>query len=156
MTLSRRQVLGGGLLFVGGAALGLALRPGRSAVGSILGDRLGVLEAVAEVFLPEGEGARVARAIDDFLVHAGDPVLVGELVLGLGVIEHLGGGLFARFSARSLDERRAVFAAWSQSGLGLKRQLYQAMRRLTLFSFYADPVTWSHSGYDGTWVGRDP
>ena len=156
MSLSRRQVLGGGLLFVGGAALGLVLRPGRRGHGSALGERLGVLEAVVEVFLPEGEGPRVAAAIDAFLVASGDPVLVGELSLGLGVVDHLGGGLIRRFSARPLDERRAIFEAWSLSELGLKRQLFQAMRRLALFSFYADPVTWSHCGYYGTWVARDP
>ncbi len=156
MTLDRRQVLGGGLLFLGGAALGLALRPAREGTGTALGDRLGVLESVLEVFLPEGEGPRVAAGVDAFLVDVGDPVLVGELLLGLGVLDHLGGGLFRRFSLRPLDERREVLESWSLSELGLKRQLFQAMRRLSLFSYYSDPVTWSHTGYDGTWVGRDP
>ncbi len=152
MTLSRRQVLGGGALFVGAAALGVILRPGRSGGGRVLGARSAVLESVSEVFLPEGEAAAVVAAVDRFLADRGDPVLVSELLLGLAVVEHLGGGWTRRFSARPLDERRSVMQAWSVSGLGVKRQLFQALRRLALFSFYADPRTWSSSGYDGPWV----
>jgi hypothetical protein len=115
------------------------------------------LIAALEVLLPEpARAAGVASDVDGALA-AGDPVLGGQLRLALRVLEFGGGGgLFSagRFSRLPLEERTATLRAWSVSSLGMKRQIFDALRILAGFAWYARPDTWSELGYDGPWVGR--
>lgn len=155
---SRRQLLGGGLLLAGGWVVAQAI--GHRPLGSVPSPFLGAggrrtLEAALQAFLPDGAPvSEVAEGVDAFLAQ-GDPVLGGQLVVALGVLEHLGGAgplSFARFSRRPLGDRRAILEAWRRSGFGPKRQIADALRRLALFSWYARPETWGAIGYDGPWV----
>ncbi|HJN72572.1 MAG TPA: hypothetical protein QGF58_01445 [Myxococcota bacterium] len=152
MKPTRRQlVLGAGAFGV----LGLvAVAVGHGPMNALDSPFLGnsprrTLEAVLEVLLPvPEEAARVAQNVDAFLV-TDDPVLGGELRLALGVVEHWG---FSRFSRRDLESRRATLAAMESSSIVLRRQIFQALRRLALFSWFADPANWDSIGYDGPWV----
>ena len=152
MRLSRRQLLlGTGAVGVLGA---VALAVGHVPLGPLDSPFLGssprrTLQAVLEVLLPvPAEAERIAANVDAFLV-TDDPALGAELRMALGVVEHWG---LVRFSRRSLEARRATLEAMEQSALGLRRQIFQALRRLALFSYFADPVSWDAIGYDGPWV----
>lgn len=156
--LSRRHLLGGGAL-AGLAWLGVTLW-GHRAMPDAASPCLGAaarttLTAALEVFLPSADLApSVAEGVDRFLA-GGDPYAPAQLRLALGVLEHLGGrGVVphTRFSRLSLQDRAAVLSAWERSGWSLKRQIFQALRRLSAFSWYADPRSWDHIGYDGPWV----
>jgi hypothetical protein len=46
-----------------------------------------------------------------------------------------------------------VLGEWERSGWNLKRQVFQALRRLAAFAWYTRPLSWPAIGYDGTWVG---
>lgn len=159
--LSRRQLLGGGLWLVGGWVLARAWghRPLAGAPdGAFLGPSArATLQAALEALLPDGaDAAAVAADVDAFLA-AGDPVLGGQLRLALGALEHLAGVgplTTVRFSRMPLGRRREVLEAWRVSGLGPKRRIADALRRVALFSWYTRPETWPGLGYDGPWVGR--
>jgi len=153
MRLTRRQLmLGCGAV---GALGAVALAVGHAPMAALDSPFLGTsprrtLESVLEVLLPVPEdAARVAANVDAFLV-TDDPALGAELRLALGVVEHWG---FVRFSRRDLGDRREVLRAMESSSLGLRRQIFQALRRLALFSWFADPASWETVGYDGPWVG---
>ena len=156
--LTRRQLLGGGLLLAGGWVVAQAV--GHRPLGTVDSPFLGsaarrTLEAALQALLPDGAPvSEVAQGVDAFLAQ-GDPVVGGQLVVALGVLEHLGGAgplSFARFSRRDLGDRRAILEAWRRSGLGPKRQIADALRRLALFSWYSRPETWDAIGYEGPWV----
>jgi hypothetical protein len=55
----------------------------------------------------------------------------------------------------SLEDRTACLAALPGSRIGLVRDVYAGLKQLCLFSFYATPESWSATGYDGPWVGRE-
>lgn len=156
--LTRRTLIGGGLLVGLGwvAAVSWGHRPlGKPAESPFLGPSArGTLEASLEALLPDGAPfVAVAADVDRFLA-GGDPVVGGQLILALGVLEHLGGGTFRRFSRLGREERTAVLEGWRTSAFGPKRQIAEALRKVALFSWYAREETWAGIGYDGPWVGR--
>ena|SRR5687768_1523917 len=152
--LTRRQLLGGGALLVGGFALAVAWghRPlGRGGGSPFLGSSArGTLEAALDALLPDGAPVQaVAEDVDRFLA-AGDPVVGGQLGLALAVLEH-GCGL-RRFSRLDRAARTAVLEGWRVSSFGPRRQIADALRRVAMFSWYSRPETWAAIGYDGPWV----
>lgn len=156
---TRRRFLGGGaLLGVAWISAQVAghwpLGPVRSAA---LGPRRRTLEAAFRVFLPGDEDARIAAdGVDSFMAGA-DPVDREALSLALLVLEHLGGAgplSFRRFSRLSPERQAEVLESWGASGLGLKRQVHQGIRKAALFTHYSRPETWAGIGYDGPQVGR--
>ncbi len=158
--LTRRQLLGGGLLLAGGFVLAHASghRPMASVPSPFLGSSARrTLTSALEALLPDDADAdAVAAGIDAYLAQ-GDPVVGSQLVLALGVLEHLGGASplhVARFSRRPVAHRRQILEAWRRSSLGPKRQIADAVRRLGLFSYYGSKSAWTRIGYDGPWVGR--
>lgn len=170
MHLSRRHLLGGGLLgglaWVTGTAIShhSTSRQGGSRRGgppppespALGGPALGALVAVLEVLLPDPSDApAVAEGVDRFLSQ-GPPEQAADLRLALLLLEHAGAGAlgFSTFSALSLPERAAVLDRWQRSPLGPKRQVFHALRRLAGFAWYAGPSGWPAVGYDGPWVGR--
>lgn len=64
------------------------------------------------------------------------------------------GGKWTRFSRAPLHVRTRLLRGWSDSRLALRRQAFQALKRLALFLFYtAEPdgrsnPTWSAFGYE--------
>lgn len=115
------------------------------------------LAAVLGCQLPDGAPVdALADDVEAFLA-AGDPVVAGQVRVALAALEHLGGAgplSFGRFSRRTRAEQAAIIEAWRRSRLGPKRQIADAMRRIALFTWYAQPSTWAAIGYDGPWVGR--
>lgn len=158
LPLTRRQLMGGGLLLAGGFVLGHAIghRP-LAPVDSFLGSARHTLAAAFEALLPSPERAEALAADVDAFLGAGDPVLSGQLRLALHVLEHLGGtGLFRfeRFSRLSVERRAEVLEDWRSSRVGPKRQIGDAVRRVVLFTWYSHPDSWAAIGYDGPWVGK--
>jgi hypothetical protein len=157
--LSRRQTLfGGGTLFAA-AWLGVHAfghRPLAAVASPVLGSSSRrTLEAALEALLPDpGAAAAVAEGTDAFLASA-DPIQVEQLRLALVAIEHMGGWSPwqpRRFSRLARAERVLVLRSWERSAFGVKRQIFQALRRTAAFGYYADPGRWEALGYDGPWV----
>lgn len=160
LPLTRRQLLGGGLLLAGGWALGHVVGhwPLAPAASPFLGASAHqTLRAVFEALLPEGVDAAVlADGVDGFLA-AGDPVVGGQLRLALHVLEHTGGAgplAFRRFSRQPRARRVEVLEAWRVSGSATKRQIAVALRKVVVFTWYSSPASWGAIGYDGPLVGR--
>jgi hypothetical protein len=157
---SRRRLLGGGVLL--GGAWVFAQVVGHWPLGAVQSPCLGssarrTLEAFFETVLPEeADSAALADGVDDFLA-AGDPVATAQLVLALGVLEHMGGAgplSFRRFSRLPRARRAEVYAAWRRSRVGLKRQIAGGLRKVAVFTWYSNPQSWAAIGYDGPRVGR--
>jgi len=60
-----------------------------------------------------------------------------------------------RFSTLPPAEQDAMLREWEHSGLGLRRTVLQALRRLVLSTYYADPSTHRSMGYLGPLHVRD-
>lgn len=157
LPLTRRSLVGGGAILVAGYALahGWGHRP----LGAGPAARR-TLASVLACQLPDSATTETIEALTDdveaFLA-AGDPVVAGQVRVALAALEHLGGAgplSFARFSRRTREDQAAIVEAWRRSRLGPKRQIADAMRRIALFTWYAQPSTWAAIGYDGPWVGR--
>jgi hypothetical protein len=76
---------------------------------------------------------------------------VGEL---LTLLAHPAGrvalaGLSTDWALASTDEVQAMLQALRQSTLGLRQQIYHALRDLTNASYFAEPATWAAMGYTG-------
>ncbi|MEZ4241138.1 MAG: hypothetical protein R3F59_34260 [Myxococcota bacterium] len=158
--LSRRHLLGGGLLLAAGYVAAHAV--GHRPVGGPAGRALSVgpratLQAALEAQLPrDAPVAAITADVDRFLA-AGDPVVLGQLDVALLLLEHLGGAGpigFRRFTRLDRDARVAVLERWRVAAFGPKRQIAGAVRRIALFSYYSRPAVWPAIGYDGPLVGR--
>ena len=100
--------------------------------------------ATFEALLPDPTQAEGCTADLDAFLATSDPVVGGQLVLGLGLLEHWGGaGLlsFSRFSRLSIDERLGVLEDWSVSRLAIRRQIATALRKAVMFTWYSRPET---------------
>ena len=162
LPLTRRTLLGGGAALGLGWAVGHAWghRPLASAAPSspFLGSSArATLEAALEALLPASAPIAALAADVDAFVAGGDPVVGGQLVVALRVLEHAGGaGLlrFSRFSRIGVAERARVLQDWRRSRFATKRRIADAVRRIALFSWYAHPDSWEGIGYDGPLVAR--
>ena len=147
--MDRRRLLTGGL-----ATLVVALGASHSPMSALDSPFLGssprrTLGALFEVMLPDATAAeRLADGVDTFLLGE-DPLLAADLRMALVTLEH--GGL-VRFSRLSPEARTRRLQAWETSPVGVKRQIVQALRKVTMFTFYADPASWEAIGYEGPWV----
>lgn len=156
--LSRRQLLGRGGALAGLAWLSLTLF-GHRPLPALSAEALGAagittLQSALEALLPDDVPAEsIASGVDSFLA-GGDPFDAEQLRMALTVLEHAAApGLYwRRFSRLSLEERRAALGRWERSSIALFRQIFQALRRLALYAWYADPRSWDSIGYDGPWV----
>ena len=157
MSLTRRHLIGGGVLLASGWAVALAVGhrplPGPDPDSPYLGPgpRRTLEAALAPLLPPAADVVEVAAGVDAHLART-DPVLAGQLAVALRVLEH-GSGL-VRFSRTDLESRRRILEAWRRSPWSVRRQIADAIRRLALFSWYSRPETWAAIGYDGPWVGR--
>lgn len=107
------------------------------------------LQALFEVMLPDPtQAARLAGSVDAFMLTE-DPLMAADLQLALMVLEH---GALVRFSRLPLQRRIAQLQSWETSAVGLRRQIVQALRRVAMFTAYADPASWDSIGYEGPWV----
>lgn len=110
------------------------------------------LEAAFEVLLPDpAQAVLLAGEVDAFLA-SDDPAVAEQLPVALLVLEHSVG--LRGFHRLPETRRRAVLTAWEGSRLLLRRQIFQALRRTAVMSFFAHPSNWAAMGYDGPLVGR--
>lgn len=152
MEPTRRRLLqtGGALAALSAPGVAWGHRP----LGALESPFLGssprrTLESALEALLPtHAPVPALVEGIDAFLA-AGDPLQGGDLRLALVVLEH--GGLTG-FSRLDLKDRVARLKAWESSGSNTKRQIFQALRRTAMFSYYSTPASWEALGYEGTWV----
>lgn len=127
-----------------------------STVLSVFSDHeLAVLTAVCDTLAPSltvtpDPGGFYARKASDLhiptvlshmLPRISNPTQLAGLKLALNLIDQAWfNGLVDRnprpFLLMSPDERTALLQDWSGSGIGIRRQIFQALKRLTLFLFY--------------------
>ncbi|MFT5586808.1 MAG: hypothetical protein ACI9VR_004410 [Cognaticolwellia sp.] len=110
------------------------------------------LQAAFEILLPDARSAEsLALEVDRFLA-GDDPELAKQLPTALLLLEHTAG--FVGFHRMDLDRRRQVLLGWESSSVAVRRQVFQALRRTAVMSFFAGPESWAAIGYDGPLVGR--
>lgn len=104
------------------------------------------------MLLPDpAQAGLLAAEVDAFL--ATDDVAVAEqLPVALLVLEH--SAAVRGFHRLPIARRQAVLEGWERSRLVLRRQIFQALRRTAVMSFFAHPSNWAAMGYDGPLVGR--
>jgi hypothetical protein len=160
-TLLKLGLAGGALLAVAGGTLAL-LQPGRhqgrlTPAGRAL--YAAVARAVLGPLLP-GDAARAQPQLDGHLTRleaaiAGMPTAVQAEIDELTTILASAPGRLALvglarpWAEASPAEVEAALRALRLSKLGLRQQVYQALRELTNAAFFADASTWSLMGYDG-------
>jgi hypothetical protein len=155
----KRGLFGGALLVLGGG--GLALYPTRHLASPVrpllaLDDRgFQVVVAVAARVVPIGDVdvVSVAHGVDESVARLGVEAR-GELAQLLGLFENALPGLlldgraspFTRLDPAAQDR---ALESWRDSRLVLRRGGYQALRKLCLGAYYADPRSWPGIRYKG-------
>lgn len=119
------------------------------------------LDAASEQLIPRLPGLRGARDLPvasaaDALFAAANPRLQDDLKQLLNSLEDLTwlNLRFRPFTALDADEQAAYLRSWERSALGLQRQGFVALSKLTAMLFYSDPASWPQIGYPGPWIGR--
>jgi len=155
-TFLKRGLAGGAVLLLGGGTL--AVLPTKEVAAptralAVIGARgFQVLAAVAQRVVPDTvDAAFVAHGVDDLLRRAA-PEAQADFNNLLGLFENALPGLifdgrvlpFTRLSPESQDR---VLRSWRDSRLALRRNGYQALRRICLATAYADERTWPAVGY---------
>lgn len=118
---------------------------------------LDVLRALlATIFGPGSEGtdALAAAAVGVSYLEPDRQALVALLPALLNQGHRLFNPALRAWTALPEDQRAAALEDWARSSLGLRRQVYNALRQLLLFHVYTDPSTWAAIGYPGPWLGR--
>lgn len=120
-----------------------------------------VLRAASARLVPGGEGLIGAREVDvataaDRLFSKANPRLKAELKQLLNAFEDFTilALRFKPFTGMSPTEQDAYLRAWMESGLGMQRQGFLALNKISGMLFYMDPRSWPQIGYPGPWVGR--
>lgn len=163
--------LGATMLALGGVGVGLL--PGRVTSPSrplkALSPRaFSVLHAVAARVNPGGPSLAgrpdfpaasdlgVAEAVDDLLATC-PPGMVAEVEQACALFENpltnlVVAGTPTAFTDMDAVAQDRVLDGWRTSPLGLRRQVYKALRTLTASAYYARPEVWPALGYAGPLV----
>lgn len=164
MALSRRTLLlsGSALLVVG--AGGLALWPGqtltpRGQLRALDARTWSVLATVAQAMCPGGDGLPSADELDiatalDLTISTLHDADQAELKQGLLLLDNALPGLLldgrpTPFSRADVKARAATLLAWRTSRIGLRRQVYKALRGLVMAAYWGHPRVFAGSGYPG-------
>jgi len=164
-SLSRRKVLRGAVLLVGGllgAAAWPRLRSGpfpppHRPLRHLDARQAGIVRALGLFLVGRDHGrVPVEEVVDGTLaaLHPGDRRL---WLAALEVFESttfLVGGRLAPMSELPYDDGVAWLESWARSGSEVRRTLYMAVRRVVIASWYMDPRAWPTFGYEGPWVKR--
>lgn len=115
------------------------------------------LRAAAEALLVDVpvEPGVIAAGVDRELALVGDPVRA-DMKTVLQLMQHgtVLAGRPRRFTALSIDARRAVLASWADSRFNLRRAAYQALRGFVVYFAYSDDRTRSITRFPGPWPER--
>lgn len=157
--ISRRGLLAGGLLLVGGA--GLALYPSalslapRRPLAVLDRTRFATLAAAASslVTAPGADPIELAHAVDAWL-ETTPPEVQKDLGDLLALLESPLAGLLldgrpVPFTRLDPAGREAALSAWRASRIELRRAGYTVLRKLTQRAHYMSPSTWASVGYPG-------
>jgi hypothetical protein len=160
-SIIKRGLLGGALLFVGGA-LSLALRksakvPVPSEGLLVLTEREhAVMEAVALRMLVGAPGLSTARLglACDRLASKADATAQVELRQLLQLFENalpnfVFGGRWAVFTKQAPEEQDATLREWRDSKLIVRRSGYNALRALAMGAYYSNAAVWPFVHYPG-------
>jgi len=160
-SLLKLGIASGVVLAVAGGSLAL-LKPGL-ADNKLSADSRQLMRAVAlavfDGLLPAEAAAREARLaahLDqlDANIAGFPPHLRGELSQLLSLLTSSGGrlalmGLTSSWAAASVADVQASLQAMSLSSLGLKQQIYHALRDLSSLVFFSNAASWQLVGYPG-------
>ncbi len=160
-SIIKRGLLGGAVLFLGGA-LGLAVRKSAKlpvpAEGLLVfNDREhAVMEAVALRMLVGAPGLLTARLglACDRLASKADVTAQVELRQLLQLFENalpnfLLGGRWAVFTKQAPEEQDATLREWRDSKLIVRRSGYNALRALAMGAYYSNTAVWPFVHYPG-------
>ncbi|MNX10450.1 hypothetical protein D3C86_401930 [compost metagenome] len=167
-TVSRRRFLTQALgLAAGGLAGSLSLtgcRPVRypeRPLTFLTPKEWAALDAASGRLVPRLPGFRGAQdlpvaAVADQLFASANPRLQNDLKQLLNTLEDLTwlNLRFQPFTMLDDDAQAAYLRSWERSSLGLQRQAFVALSKITAMLFYADPASWPQIGYPGPWIGR--
>lgn len=164
--MKRRSLLklgigAGVVLAVAGGGLAL-LKPGLVA-DKLSPDARQLMRAVAlavfDGLLPADAGARdtlLNSHLDrlDANIAGFPPHLRGELSQVLALLTSSGGrlaltGLGSSWATASTDDVKETLQAMSVSGIGMKQQIYHALRDLNSLVFFSNAASWQLVGYPG-------
>ena len=116
---------------------------------------------VPDAYSPrDGPGIDLAARVEERLAN-GDPTLARQVATLLSMFDHpFTGFLFygtpRRFTNLSGAEQDARLASWEQSRLAIRRTIFQALRRLIVSTYYANPGTHAGIGFRGPFYNREP
>jgi len=161
-SLLKLGIASGVVLAVAGGSLAL-LKPGLLADGKLSPAARQLMRAVAlavfDGLLPAEAAAREARLaahLDqlDANIAGFPPHLRGELSQLLSLLTSSGGrftltGLTSDWASASVADVQASLQAMSLSSLGLKQQIYHALRDLSSLVFFSNAASWQLVGYPG-------
>jgi len=124
-------------------------------------DHAAVLEALADTFVPGGEGVRLAEHLAETIAalpHRADREELNRL---LGLIESrtvnaLLAGIPRPFTGMSVPQRERYLRGWAVSRLPLRRKAFQALKRMATVIYYTSRdasggsnPSWPRLGYPG-------
>lgn len=120
-----------------------------------------ILDAVCLVIIPDYPGfpsireVKVAKGIDALFAKA-HPALQSDLRQLLDAFEEMTwlSLRFERFTSMQPAIKADYLRGWQHSRLPMKRQGFQALKKLAQSVYYMDPRTWPAIAYEGPWVGR--
>ncbi len=61
---------------------------------------------------------------------------------------------FERFRSLEVGDRDASLEGWRRSRLDFRRQIFDALRTISLLAYWSDEATWPLIGYPGPWIRR--
>jgi hypothetical protein len=97
------------------------------------------------------EAADVAGFADEYLVGLADADR-RDLLAFVAYLEHaapLAIGRLGRFSSLTEEQQDEVLASIEESGIGLLRGGFQALKALAMMAYYRKPESWAALGYEG-------
>jgi hypothetical protein len=164
MGLSRRALLLTGSAALVAAAGGLALWPGPTLsppgpLRALDARTWSVLASVAQAMCPGGDGLPSADELDiasglDLTLSTLHPADQAELKQGLLLLDNALPGLLLDgrpqpFSRADVGVRAATLLGWRTSRIGLRRQVFKAVRGLVMAAYWGHPRLYAAAGYPG-------
>jgi hypothetical protein len=120
-----------------------------------------VLDAAARRLLPAGlerpSGGDISVASHaDALFAQANPRLQADIKKLLNSFEdlHLLALKLDPFTAMPAEEQDRYLRAWMESPLGVQRQAFVGLNRISQMLYYMDQRSWPRIGFAGPWVGR--
>jgi hypothetical protein len=120
---------------------------------------LAVMERMVDTGLPDAPSPREVGALAsaERVLAALDPAVATQVVRALWLVDWWPALVelrFARFRSLPPELRDASLDGWRTSGIALRRQVFYALRNLSMLCYWSRDPTWKLIGYGGPWLGR--